>query len=300
MFRREHQKCTAVKRVGSGSENANLLIHVLNFEIDFRAYASADPVALEQFDSFGPIKSCEFVEQSLRIRSDTQHPLPHRSSYDREAANFAFSSHNFLICQDCAQLRTPVHWNVSNVSKSNAVRIGSAISGNRLSSICFRVEPGVVDLEENPLRPFVISRVRRVDLPLPIVGKTNALQLTLELDHVFTGGNCRMLTGFDRVLLRRQTKCVPAHRVQHIEAAHPLITRDNVSCRVAFRMPNVEASSARIREHIEHVEFWLCRIKTFLAGIGSVKNLPLIPDGLPFWLNLIERIWLTAVATHCR
>src|SRR5215831_11622904 len=300
MFRREHQKCTAVKRVGSGSENANLLIHVLNFEIDFRAYASADPVALEQFDSFGPIKSREFVEQSLRIRSDTQHPLPHRSSYDREAANFAFSIYNLLVRQDCAQLWTPVHWNVSNVSKSNAVRIGSAIRGNRLSPIRLRIEPGVVDLQENPLRPFVISRVRRVDLPFPIVGKTDPLQLTLELHHVFTGGNGRMLTRFDRVLLRRQAKGVPAHWVQHIEAAHPLVTRNDVSCGVAFRMANVQPSTARVRKHVEHVKFWLCRIKTFLAGIGSVKKLPLIPDGLPFRLNLVERIWLTAVATHYR
>src|SRR5690242_8657793 len=143
MFRREHQKCTAVKRVGSGSENANLLIHVLNFEIDLRAFASADPVALEQFDSFGPIKSREFVEQSFRIRSDTQHPLPHRSSYDREAANLAFSIHNLLVRQDRAQIWTPVHWDISNVSEANIVRIGSAISGNRLSPIRLRVKPGI-------------------------------------------------------------------------------------------------------------------------------------------------------------
>src|SRR5215470_14688730 len=183
MFWREHQKRSAVKRVGSGSENANLLIHVLNFEIDLRAFASADPVALEQFDSFGPIKSREFVEQSLCIRSNTQHPLPHRSSYDREAANFAFSIHNLLVRQDCAQLRTPVHWDISDVSEANIVRVGSAIRGNRLSSIRLRIEPGIVDLEENPLRPFVISRLGCVDLPLPIVGKTDAFQLTLELHH---------------------------------------------------------------------------------------------------------------------
>src|SRR4029434_3127764 len=157
MFRSEHQECTAVKRVGTRSENANLLIRVLNLEVDFRTFASADPVALEQFDSFGPIKSREFVEQSLRICSDTQHPLPHRSSHNREAANFAFSVNNLLVRQDCAQIRTPVYRNISDVSQANAVKIGSAIGGDRLSSICFRVEPGVVDLEENPLCPFVIS-----------------------------------------------------------------------------------------------------------------------------------------------
>src|SRR4030095_8867370 len=119
MFRSEHQECTAVKRVGTRSENANLLIHVLNLEVDFRAFASADPVALEQFNFFRPIKPLEFVEQSLRIRGDTQHPLPHRSSHNREAANFAFSIYNLLVCQDCAQIWAPVHRDISNVSEAN-------------------------------------------------------------------------------------------------------------------------------------------------------------------------------------
>src|SRR5215510_16586119 len=102
MFRREHQECTAVKRVGTCCENANFLVAFVDLEVDFRAFASADPVALEQFDSFGPIKPVEFIEQSLRIRGYTQHPLPHRSSHNREAANFAFAIYNLLVRQDCA------------------------------------------------------------------------------------------------------------------------------------------------------------------------------------------------------
>src|SRR5258708_4336944 len=169
MFRREHQECAAVKRVSSRSENANPLIYFLNLEIDLRALASANPIPLERFDSFRPIKALEFIEQSIRISSDTQHPLPHWSSNNRKAANLAFSIYNLLIRQDCAQLRTPVHRDVSNISESNAVRIGSAIGGNRLGPICLRVKPGVVDLQENPLRPFVISRVCAVGLPLSLV-----------------------------------------------------------------------------------------------------------------------------------
>src|SRR6516164_7059680 len=183
MFRREQQECAAVNGVGSGSENANLLIQILNLEIDLRACASANPIALEQFDSFRPIKAPEFIEQSLRIRSDAQHPLPHRSSNNRKAANLAFSIYNFLVCQDCAQIRTPVDRDISDVSEANTVRIGSAIGGNRLGPICLRVKPGVVDLEENPLCPFVILRICRVDLPLPIVRETDPLQLAFELRH---------------------------------------------------------------------------------------------------------------------
>src|SRR5438094_1284805 len=303
MFRREHQECTAVSRVGSRSENANFGPAITDpgySKIDLRAFASANPIALQQFDSFRPIKALEFIEQSLRISSDAQHPLPHWSSNNRKAANLAFSIYNLLIRQDCAQLRTPVHRDVSDISEANAVRIGSAISGNRLGPICLRIEPGVVDLQENPLRPFVIRRVCRVDLPLPIVRKTDPLQLALEIRHVFTRGNCRVLPGFERVLLRGQTKRVPAHRVQDVEAAQAFIARNDVGGGVAFRMTNVQPRPARVRKHIEHVEFWLRRIETFLAGVGRVKKLALVPDGLPLRLDLFEWIWFASVATHYR
>src|SRR4029077_7605601 len=101
MFRREHQECTAVNRVGSRSENANLLIYILNLEIDLRALASANPVALEQLNSLGPIQFVESLKQSLRKSSDAQHPLPHRPSHNRKAPNLAFSVYNLLIRQDC-------------------------------------------------------------------------------------------------------------------------------------------------------------------------------------------------------
>src|SRR6267378_7454727 len=109
MFRREHQECPAIKRVRSRSENANLLLYILNLKIDLRPLASANPVTLEQFDSRWPIEFVESLEQSLRKSSDTQHPLPHWSSHNRKAANLAFSVYNLLVCQDRAQLRTPVH-----------------------------------------------------------------------------------------------------------------------------------------------------------------------------------------------
>src|SRR5262245_58261707 len=108
-----------------------------------------------------------------------------------------------------------------------------------------------------------------------------------------------MLTGFDRVLFRGQAERIPAHRMQNVESTHAFVTRDDVSCRVAFRMTNVQPSPARVRKHVEHIEFWLRLIETFFVWIGCVKKLSLVPNGLPFRLDLIERIWFTAVATHC-
>src|SRR5207248_8750154 len=68
---------------------------------------------------------------------------------------------------------------------------------------------------------------------------------------------------------------------------------------ITFRMSDVQTGAARIWKHIEHVEFRLGRVEIFLARIRRVKNMALIPDGLPLGLNLVERIWFAALAAHC-
>src|ERR1043166_6787099 len=99
-----------------------------------------------------------------------------------------------------------------------------------------------------------------------------------------------MLAAFDRVLSRRQAERVPTHRMQNVKPAHPLVTRDDIGRRVAFRVSNMQAGSPGIWKHVEDVELWLRRIKFFFPGIGCVKNLPLTPDRLPFGLDLVEGI----------
>src|SRR6187455_1444407 len=127
MFRREHQECTAVNGVGSRSENANLLIHILNLKIDLGPLASANPITLEQFDSVGPIQVAESVKQSFGKGSDAQHPLAHGSSHNRKAANLALAIYNFFVGQNCAEFGTPIDRNISDVSETNTVGISSAI-----------------------------------------------------------------------------------------------------------------------------------------------------------------------------
>src|SRR5436309_298719 len=103
MFRREHQERAAIKRVRSGSENANSSIGFLPIsglprqgcrghgKIDLCAFTSTNPVALELFDSLRPIEGIELSEQPLGIRSDAQHPLSHRPPNNGETPNLAFS-----------------------------------------------------------------------------------------------------------------------------------------------------------------------------------------------------------------
>ena len=108
-------------------------------------------------------------------------------------------------------------------------------------------------------------------------------------------GDRGMLAGLDRVLLGRQTEGIPAHRMQHVEAAHAFVAGEDVRRRVALRMADVQARAARIGEHVEDVVFRFRGIEIRFAGIRSVKRAALFPDGLPFRLNLIEWIRFAAV-----
>ena len=296
MFRREHHVGGAVKRVRSRGEYPDFF--VVDLKIDFRAFASADPISLEQLDSLRPIEAFKFINQSLRVSGNAQHPLPHRPPDDWKSADFAFAINHFFVRQNGAKLRTPVHQHIGNVSEANFIRILAAISLDRLGPVRFRIEPRIINLEKDPLRPFEVTRIGGVDFTVPIIGETDPLQLRFEFRDVLAGGDGRMLAALDRVLLGRQPERVPAHRMEDIEPAHPFVTRDDVGGRIAFRMSDVQTGAARIRKHIEHVEFRLGRIEVFLARIRCVKNLALIPDGLPLGLNLVERIWFAALAAH--
>ena len=86
--------------------------------------------------------------------------------------------------------------------------------------------------------------------------------------------------------------------MQNIEATHPFVTSDNIGGRIAFWMPDVQTCSARVWEHVEDVELRLRLVEIFVAGIWCMKTLPLFPDRLPFWFDLMEWVRFAALTTH--
>src|SRR3954469_15472573 len=105
-----------------------------------------------------------------------------------------------------------------------------------------------------------------------------------------------MLARANGVLLGRQPKSIPPHWVKHIEAAEPLVTRDDVGGGVAFRMADMQPRPARIRKHIEHIVLRPRRIEPGFARIGRPERFLLFPNALPFRLKLVEWIGFTAFA----
>ena len=95
-----------------------------------------------------------------------------------------------------------------------------------------------------------------------------------------------MRAGVDGVLLGGKAERVPAHRMEHVEPAHPLEAAIDVGRGVAFGMADVQARAAGVGEHVEHVELLLGRV--FARG----ERLVFGPVALPLRLDLVERIFL--------
>ncbi len=66
-----------------------------------------------------------------------------------------------------------------------------------------------------------------------------------------------MLAGLDRIVLSRQTECVPSHRMDHIVALHHLVAAPRVGNDIASPVSDMQSVSGRIRKHIEAVVFLL-------------------------------------------
>ena len=146
--------------------------------------------------------------------------MSHRFPYYRMAAAFTLAVNNFFIGEHCAECFTPVHRYFIYVGKSFFIQ-----------------------LDKNPLRPFVVFRICRVNFSVPVVAETKFFDLTAEVIDILLVKSMNIITGVNCILLCRQTKGVPAHRVEHIVALHAFHAADDICRCVAFRMTDVKSGT---------------------------------------------------------
>ena len=214
VLRREDHVSGSEKGVGPGREDSDLM--ALDVEVDLSALAFPDPVFLQQLDALGPVERFEFVDETLGVAGDAQHPLAQGAALDGVAFGFPFL--DFLVGEDSAEVGRPVHGRFVDEGEAHGVDLlaGPAFGlelGNGLSFFRLFAKVGMIELEKDPLGPADVAGVGRVDLAVPVVGEADRLELAAEVDDVGLGRDARVLTGLDRILLGGQAEGVPAHGV---------------------------------------------------------------------------------------
>ena len=130
----------------------------------------------------------------------------------------------------------------------------------------------LVQAGKQPLFPAVIVRIAGRQLPLPVIGEAQALQLATHIVDILAGPLGRRHLILDRRILGRQAEGVPPHGLHHVLAQHALIAADHVTNGVIAHMPHVQAP-AGVGKHRQAVELLLGRV---LVDLKTLVRLPVV------------------------
>ena len=230
MLWRKDEEGRAEQRVRPGREYRDVQVELLVAEEHLGPFRTADPVALDRLRPLGPVDQLQVGQQLIRIRGDPEEPLLHVPSDHRSAAAIALAVDHVLARDDGLVVRAP----------------------EDRSRLPVR-EPGLEELQEQPLRPAVVLDVVGRDLAVPVDDPAQALHLRPDVRDVALDDLPRMSALTDGRVLRGQAERVVAHRAQDVPAGAPAVMGDDVPQRVVQDVPHVQRPRG-VRQHLEHVE----------------------------------------------
>ncbi len=320
MFGSQHHEGHAVYRVGARGEYLQLFAATDYVEEHLRSGTLADPAALYLLQRFAPGQIVEPRQQSLGVGAHPQQPLHHALLLDGMAAALAQTVLHLVVGQHRPEGFAPVHHRRGTIGQTvvhqhvGFLRIvhgvplfgcevcpgragcpQSLVAVLRESLFEFRYGPGLVAIEaiialehlhERPLRPLVIGRIARLYASRPVVAEAQLVQLLAIARDVGRRGHGGMLSRLNGVLLGGKPERVEPHRMQHIEAAEPLIPCIYVGSDIAQRMAHMQPRPARIGEHVEDIIF----------GPGGVCLHLICSAALPF--GLPTRLQFSKIVLH--
>jgi len=257
MLRSDDHVRRAEERIGAGGIHAQLHIGISDGEVDLRALAAADPVALLGLDLLDEVDVVKTVEQLLAVLGDLEHPLALDAADDLRAAALTLAGDDLFVRQAALAARAPVDRHLALV--------GEAV---------------LVELQEDPLGPLKVVGIGGVDLAGPVKGETDALELIAEVVDVLLRHARGMDVVLDGEVLRRQAEGVPAHRVKDVVALQTALAGDDVHRRVGTRMADMQARAGRIGEFDQAEELGLALVALRL------KAMRLLPVFLPLEFDL--------------
>ena len=230
---REDHAGRAVDSVDARGEDADGS-EALDVEIDFRALAAADPVALHGEDALGPaaFELGDVFEEFVGVGGGAEEPLFERALFDGGVfVTPAAAIDNLLIGEHGGAFGAPVDEGLFAVGES-----------------------AFEHAEEEPLVPAIIIGLAGGDFAVPVVGEGEAAVGALHFLNVGEGPFAgRALVG-DGGVFGGETEGVPAHGVEDVVAAHPHIAGEGVADGVIADVADMERA-AGVGEHLEHVVF---------------------------------------------
>ena len=215
---------------------------------------TADPVALHGAHLLRPsLQLLQVVQQLLGIGGDPDKPLADLAPLYRVVAAPTAAVHHLLVGQ-------------------HGLIGGAPVDLRHL----FIGQPLFKQTGEKPLLPAVVVRVAGAQFAVPVVGKTQPLQLAFHFLDIALGPNRRRHPILDGGVFRGHAEGIPTHGLQHVAALHALVTGDCIGDGVIADMAHMQLA-AGIGKHGQAVEFLPPRI---LAHGKAVIFLPKCLRGL--------------------
>ncbi len=106
---------------------------------------------------------------------------------------------------------------------------------------------------EEPLVPLVVIRIAGGELARPVEREAEAFQLRLHVGDVVVRPARRRHLVRHRRVLGGKSECIPAHRLQHVVSAHPVVPGENVADGIVPDVPHVQLPRG-VGEHAQAIE----------------------------------------------
>ncbi len=264
MLRRNYHIGSAKQGIRTGCIYGKLLVNSDKLEINLRTLGTANPVFLGNLNLLDVIDLIQIVNQLLCILGNLEHPLAFNLTDNLASAALTYTVNNLFVGKTDLTGGTPVNRHLRLIRKSLLEK-----------------------LQENPLRPLIVPGIGGIYLSAPVKGVAKALQLLLKTSHIVCSNGLRMNFILNCVVLGRETKCIPSHRIKNIIPLHTALSCYNIKSGIRSWMTYMKALSGRIRELNQRI---VLRLR--IIGTGY-KCLLLIPDILPFFLNLFRIVIFT-------
>jgi hypothetical protein len=235
VLRGEDHEGRAEQRVRAGREDADLVAARLvvvrrRREDDLGALGPPDPVRLHDPDRIRELNPAE-VEQLVGVLRDAEVPLLELALLDPGSASPAAAIGALdLLAGERAVVGAPVDLGLRAVG-----------------------EPGLEELQEEPLVPAVVVGVGGDDLGLPVERGAHPPQLAAHVRDVRHRPVARVDVVADRGVLGGQPEGIESDRQEDVLAMHAVEARDRVGRGLDVPVTDVDVAR-RVRVHRQQVE----------------------------------------------